>query len=155
VLTHVYFDTEIGRSIDVATDQRARLTLVSLGLDFRPAERIELETFAQTFRLHDLETKQWRVSEQTASLLGIGHISARDTLRVIAQYTLSKRNPLAYPFQVTPRTQTSALSLVYAHKRALGREFNMGVTRSTVNALGQNKEVTTEIFAKLSWAMSL
>jgi hypothetical protein len=88
-------------------------------------------------------------------VVGIGHISARDTLRLIAQYTLSKRNQNVYSFAVTARVQTDALSLVYAHKRGLGREFNVGVTHTNERVIGEAKRSTTEVFAKLSWAVSL
>jgi hypothetical protein len=154
-LTYTFFETEFGRSIDVATDTLAKLALVSTGFNLRPIERIELETSFTDYRLFDNDTNRWRLVEKNASILGIGHITARDTMRLIAQYTLSKRNPVAYTFAVTPRTQTQALSLVYAHKRGLGREFNLGVTRSNVNSIGEARQTTSEVFAKLSWAVSL
>jgi Domain of unknown function (DUF5916) len=154
-LTYAFFETEVGRSIDVATDSLAKLALVSTGVNLRPMERIELETTFNDFRLYDNDTNRWRLVEKNASILGIGHITARDTMRLIAQYTLSKRNQSAYPFAVTSRTQTHALSLVYAHKRGLGREFNLGVTRSNVNSIGEPKQATSEVFAKMSWALSL
>ena len=93
--------------------------------------------------------------ERYVNVLGIGHISARDTLHLIAQYMLSKRNQNAYSFAVTPRVQTDALSLVYAHKRGLGREFNLGVTQTNTRTIGEAKRSTTEVFAKMSWALSL
>ncbi len=154
-LTSTFIETEVGRSIDVATDSLAKLTVVSTGLNLRPVERIEIETSMVDFRLFDIDNNRWRLVERNVSMLGIGHITARDTLRLIAQYTLSKRNPEAYNFAVSPRTQTQALSLVYAHKRGLGREFNLGATRSNLNSLGQARETTTEVFAKMSWAVSL
>ncbi len=154
-ITYTFFETELGRSIDVATDTLANLSLIATGINLRPVERIELETSVTDYRLFNTDDRQWRLLERNASVLGIGHITARDTLRLIAQYTLSKRNQAAYSFAVNPRTETRALSLVYAHKRGLGREFNLGVTRGNVNALGQPRETTTELFAKMSWALSL
>jgi hypothetical protein len=154
-LTYTYFETELGRNIDVSTDTLVDFSLASTGVNLRPVERLEVETSFTDFRLYDKDDRNWRVIEQNASVLGIGHISARDTLRFIAQYTMSKRNPATYSFAVTPRTQTHALSLVYAHKRGLGREVNVGITRSNVNALGQSKVATTEVFTKVSWALSL
>jgi hypothetical protein len=154
-ITYAFFETEVGRSIDVATDTLAKLALVATGVNLRPHERIEIETSVTDFRLFNIDDNRWRLLERNASVLGIGHISARDTIRFIAQYTLSKRNPEVYNFAVTPRAQTHALSLVYAHKRGFGREFNLGVTRSNTNAIGQARETTTEVFAKLSWAVSL
>lgn len=154
-LTYAFFETELGRNVDVATDTLVDFSLFSTGVNLRPQERVELETSFTDFRLFDKGERRWRLIESNASVLAIGHISARDTLRLIAQYTMSKRNPSAYEFSVTPRTQTHALSLVYAHKRGLGREFNIGVTQSNINAVGQPKQATTEIFAKLSWTVSL
>jgi Domain of unknown function (DUF5916) len=154
-LTYTYFETEFGRNVDVSTDSLTKFALLSTGLNVRPLERIELESSFTDFRLIDKDSSRWRLIEKNASILGIGHISARDTVRLIAQYTLSKRNPAAYEFTVNPRTQTNALSLVYAHKRGLGREFNVGATRSDVRSYGEAKQTTTEVFAKLSWALSL
>jgi Domain of unknown function (DUF5916) len=154
-LTYTFIETEVGRSIDVATDTLTKLALLSTGFNLRPIERIELETSFTDYRLFDNDSNRWRLVEKNASILGIGHITARDTMRLIAQYTLSKRNPLAYTFAVTPRTQTQALSVVYAHKRGLGREFNLGATRSNVNSIGEARQTTSEVFAKLSWAVSL
>lgn len=88
-------------------------------------------------------------------LVGVGYITAQDTLRLIAQHTLSKRNPAMYSFTVTPRSQTQAISLVYSHKRGLGREFNLGVTQSNQRATGSASHIATEVFAKLSWAVNL
>ena len=88
-------------------------------------------------------------------LVGVGYITARDTVRLIVQQTLAKRNAEFYDFAVTPRYKSHAISLVYSHKRGLGRELNLGVTQSTsrVNALAGR--ATTEVFAKLAWAVNL
>lgn len=154
-LTSAFIETEIGRSIDVATDSLAKLALMSTGINLRPMERIELESSITDFRLYDNDTNRWRLVEKNASMVGIGHISARDTIRLIAQYTLSKRNQSAYSFAVTPRVQTDALSLVYAHKRGLGREFNLGMTHTNEKVFGDAKRSTAEVFTKFSWAVSL
>jgi Domain of unknown function (DUF5916) len=151
----LWTDIELGRSIDVVTDDLAKLSSVSFGGTLRPHERIEIEPSVNDFRLFNLRGSGWRLTERTAQVTSIGYITARDTLRLIAQYTLSKRNPLAYSFSVTPRTQTDALSLVYAHKRGLGREIDIGVTRSNERATARTTKTTTEIFAKLSWTLSL
>ena len=155
VITNAWTDVEFGRSIDVATDSLARLTSLSLGGTLRPMERLELEAFVNDFRLYGIDGGPWRLTERTAQLVGVGYITARDTLRLIAQYTLSKRNPAAYPFEVTPRSQTHALSLVYAHKRGLGRELDIGITRSAQHAVGAPTKTTLEFFTKFSWALSL
>lgn len=154
-LTYTFFETEVGRNVDVATDTLANFSLIATGLNLRPMERIEIESSITDFRLYNTTNSDWRLMERYVNVLGIGHISARDTLRLIAQYTLSKRNQNAYSFAVTPRVQTDALSLVYAHKRGLGREFNLGVTQTNTRTIGEAKRSTTEVFAKMSWALSL
>jgi hypothetical protein len=50
---------------------------------------------------------------------------------------------------------TQAVSLVYAHKRGLGRELNVGVTHGNARISATPNRMTTEVFAKLSWAVSL
>jgi Domain of unknown function (DUF5916) len=154
-ISYAFIETEYGRSIDVATDTLARFMFTAVNTTLRPHERIEFELSASDYRLHDLNTSRWRLQERTAQWVAIGYISALDTARLIAQHTMSKRNPVIYAFAVTPRAQTQALSLVYTHKRGLGREFNLGATRSTEIATGSSKRVTTEFFAKMSWAVSL
>ncbi|TAG06104.1 MAG: hypothetical protein EAZ43_01040 [Betaproteobacteria bacterium] len=154
-LRSVWTDIEVGRSIDVATDSLAKLSSIAFGGTLRPFERIEIEPYVNDFRLFNINGGQWRLIERTSQLTGVAYLTARDSLRLIAQYTLSKRNPVAYSFPVTERAQTDALSLVYSHKRGLGREFDVGITRSNERAALQSTRSTTEIFAKLSWAMSL
>jgi hypothetical protein len=153
--TSSFLEVEIGRNIDVATDSLAKFALVATGFSLRPVERIEIETSFVDFRLYNTDNNRWRLIERNGSLVGIGHISARDTVRLIAQQSLSKRNPAAYSFAVTPRAHTQALSLLYAHKRGLGREINVGVTRSAAKSTNEGKATTTEAFVKLSWAVSL
>ncbi|MBL8309382.1 MAG: carbohydrate binding family 9 domain-containing protein [Burkholderiales bacterium] len=154
-LAYAYIEAEVGRGVDVAVDQPARLASASLVLNTRPHPRAELEWKWNEFRLNDVNTQRWRLQERALQLVGIGYITAQDTLRLIAQHTRSLRNAAMYTTAVQPRTQSSALSLVFSHKRGLGREFNLGITHSRTQASGQPDRVTSEVFAKFSWAFSL
>jgi Domain of unknown function (DUF5916) len=148
-------NVEFGRNIDVFSDTLTRGLLVNAVATFRPHERIEVEPSVSELRLRNLDDDRTRLTERTGQVTAIGYISARDTLRLIAQYTLSQRNPAAYAVPVLPRFETDALSLVYSHKRGLGREFDLGFSRSNERASGAPTRTTTEVFAKLSWAISL
>ena len=152
---YAFFETEHGRGVDVATDTRARMMFNGVTLNWRAHERIELEGSVSDYRLHDLTSARWRLHETTMQLVGVGYMTAQDTLRLIAQRSLSRRNAEIYSFAVTPRSHTQAVSLVYSHKRGLGRELNVGVTHGNARASLQAGRVTTEIFAKLSWAISI
>ena len=152
---YVFFETEYGRGVDVATDARARMISNAVTLNWRAHERIELEGTISDYRLHDINSNRWRLHETTMQLVGVGYMTAQDTLRLIAQRSLSRRNAEIYAFAVTPRSHTQAVSLVYSHKRGLGRELNVGVTHGNARASLQPDRVTTEIFAKLSWAFTL
>ena len=152
---YAFFESEYGRGVDVATDTRAHLMFHAVTLNWRAHERIELEGTLSDYRLNDLASSRWRLHETTAQLVGVGYLTAHDTLRLIAQRSLSKRNPDMYTFAVTPHAHTQAVSLVYAHKRGLGRELNVGVTHGNAGASLQPNRATTELFAKLSWAVSL
>jgi len=152
---YAFYETEIGRGVDVATDKTVRLVSNAATLGWRAHERIEFEWQVNDFRLSDLETSNWRLHEMSTQLVGVGYLTAQDTMRLIAQRTLSKRNPAMYEFEVTPRSHRQAVSLVYSHKRGLGREFNFGVTHGNSRATLQVARATTEVFAKLSWAFSL
>ncbi len=152
---YAFFEMEGGRGVDVAADKLARMLYTGVTLNTRPQERVELEWKASDYRLHDVDDGRWRLHERVLQLVGVGYVTAQDSLRLIAQHTLSKRNPALYPFAVTPRSQTQAISLVYAHKRGLGRELNLGVTQSNARATAQPKQASIEVFAKLSWAVNL
>ncbi len=152
---YAFFETEVGRSVDVATDTLARMMFNGITLNWRAHERVELEWSLSDFRLNDLATSRWRLHETTTQLVGVGYLTAQDTLRLIAQRSLSKRNPEMYDFAVTPRAHGQAISLVYSHKRGLGREFNLGITHGNGRASQQLNRVDTELFAKMSWAVNL
>ena len=154
-LPYLFLETEIGRGVDVATDTLAKSAFFGITANTRPHERVELEWKVSDFRLNDVTSSRWRLHEYSMQLVGVGYITARDTLRLIAQQTLAKRNAEFYDFAVTPRYKSHAISMVYSHKRGLGRELNFGVTQSTsrVNALAGR--ATTEVFAKLAWAVNL
>lgn len=152
---YAFLEMEYGRGVDVATDIRSRMMFNGVTLNWRAHERIEVEGSLSDYRLHDLASARWRLHETTMQLVSVGYMTAQDTMRLIAQRSLSRRNAELYAFAVTPRLHTQAVSLVYSHKRGLGRELNVGVTHGNGRATLQPNRMTTEIFAKLSWAMTL
>ena len=154
-LPYAFLEVESGRGVDVAADSLERLRFIGITLNTRPHERIELEWKLSDFQLNDIESGHWRLHERALQLVGVGYVTAQDTVRLIAQHTRSERNAATYAFAVTPKSQTQAISLVYAHKRGLGREFNLGVTQGSQRASAQPHRTTTEVFAKLSWAFAL
>lgn len=154
-LPYAFVEVEMGRGIDVLSDSLARMMYTGITINSRPLERVEIEWKLSDFRLHDLNSSAWRLHEYSAQLVAVGYLPAQDSLRLIAQRTLSKRNAAMYEFSVTPRVHTQAVSLVYAHKRGLGRELNIGVTHGNARISATPNRMTTEVFAKLSWAVSL
>ncbi len=152
---YAFFEIEFGRGVDVATDTKARLMFNGMTLNWRAHERIEFEGTVSDYRLNDLASARWRLHETTAQLVGVGYLTVQDTVRLIAQRSLSKRNSEMYTIAVTPRAHTQSVSLVYSHKRGLGRELNIGVTHGNARASLQPNSSTTELFAKLSWALNL
>ncbi len=154
-MPNLYFEMELGRGVDVLSDTLARLRAVGMTVNTRVHERVELETRFNGFQLHDRDSGQLRTSEAVAQLVAIGYVNARDTLRMIAQHTLSKRNPEAYVIAVTPRVQTQAISLVASRKWGLGRELNIGVTVSEEQATTAPKVRTLEAFVKMAWMFNL
>ncbi len=154
-LPYAFVELEGGRGVDVLADRLARMFYTSLNFNTRPHERVELEWKFSDYRLNDIASSRWRLHERALQLVGVGYITARDTLRLIAQHTRSERNSAMYAFAVTSKTQTQATSLVYSHKRGLGRELNVGITQSYERISAQPNRTSTEVFAKLSWAFSL
>ena len=133
--TYLFFETEFGRGVDVATDTRSRMMFNGVTLNWREHERIEFEGSVSDYRLHDLASARWRLHETTMQLVGVGCMTAQDTMRLIAQRSLSRRNADIYAFAVTPRSHTQAVPLAYSHKRGLGRELNGGVTHGNARQL--------------------
>jgi len=154
-LPYAFVEVEMGRGIDVLSDSLARMMFTGVTFNTRPLERVEIEWKLSDFRLNDLNSSAWRLHEYSAQLVAVGYLTAQDSLRLIAQRTLAKRNAAMYEFSVTPRVHTQAVSLVYAHKRGLGRELNIGVTHGNARISATPNRMTTEVFAKLSWAVSL
>jgi hypothetical protein len=96
------------------------------------------------------------LQERAVQLKSVYHFSARDTLRLIAQYSGVRRSPSLYQTSVSPFEKSEIASVVYGHRRGLGTNFYLGVTQSrTIDPASRTTRRQGEIFAKWSWAFDL
>ncbi len=144
---------EVGRGVDVLADIPAKLFSLNGSTSVRPHPRVEVELRGSFLALDDLDSGQRRLRESYLQTVVIGHVSANDTVRLIAQTTQFERNPAAYPaaLNIQPRVRDAALSLVYAHRWSLGKELSIGASYTEESVRGGARSHGVEGFVKLAW----
>lgn len=152
VLARISLEGETGDQIDVEGARVGKGGNASLLVRLRLSDRVELEQTWSSGWANDRDTGQRLYREQAAQAIGIVHFSARDTLRLIAQATRTRRDPARYAHAVAARSASSTASLVYGHTPSLGTAAYVGVTVSRGETPGHvPRRRTDEAFLKLSW----
>jgi hypothetical protein len=90
------------------------------------------------------------LTDSAARWLGVLHLSARDSLRVVWQASRYRRAADVQQGVAAAREDTRTLSLVFQHRVGLGRNLSVGATRSTTEPGGVRKD---EVFVKAAMAM--
>ena len=90
------------------------------------------------------------LTDSAARWLGVLHLTARDSLRVVWQAGRYRRAADALLGIAAVRDDTRALSLVFQHRVGLGRNISVGATRATTQPGRQRKD---EIFFKAALAL--
>ncbi len=85
------------------------------------------------------------LTDSAARWLGVLHLTARDSLRVVWQAGRYRRAADVAAAVAAAREDTRTLSLVFQHRVGLGRNLSVGATRATVEPGGVRK---AEIFVK-------
>jgi Domain of unknown function (DUF5916) len=85
------------------------------------------------------------LTDNAARWLGVLHLTARDSLRVVWQAGRYRRAADAAAAVAAAREDTRTLSLVFQHRVGLGRNLSVGATRAKVEPGGARKE---EVFVK-------
>jgi hypothetical protein len=92
-----------------------------------------------------------RVLTATAARwLGVLHLSARDSLRIVWQAARYRRAADAAAGVAAAREDTRTVSLVFQHRVGLGRNVSVGATRASIEPGGTRKD---EVFVKAAVAL--
>jgi hypothetical protein len=90
------------------------------------------------------------LTDSAARWLGVLHLTARDSLRVVWQAGRYRRAADPAQAVAAEREDTRTLSLVLQHRVGLGRNLSVGATRATVEPGAQRKD---EVFVKAALAL--
>ncbi len=156
-LSSIYAETVIGERFDFANNRVTNGYFFNASANLRLGDRWELEPRIDNAALiakEEVPGSNKILQERAVQIKSVYHFSARDTLRVIGQYSATRRSPSLYVSpNVSPFEKTQTLSVVYGHRRGLGTNFYLGLTSSqTVEPSRQFKRQQAEVFAKWSWA---
>jgi len=145
-IAEAWFDT--GRFVDVSAQETAPGHPVGrvvpgrkLGFDVqtRPLAWLELQPRIESLVLRNPVEGRYR--ETAAQLLGIAHIAARQSLRLILQRTRFEREGQGHDVE-------TAQSLTYAWRRSAGTVLYVGATRGSIG-LPHTPSRSSEVYAKL------
>ncbi len=138
---------DVGKQVDVDAVRLRSSTSGSLEARLRLANWLELEPrFEQLVLRSDAGGRAF--SETLLRLLAVGHLSARDSIRLIAQTTSALRADDPQAGLVKSSDRTRVASLTYTHRRNAGTVFYAGASRqSEHDSTGTHR--STEVFLKL------
>jgi hypothetical protein len=90
------------------------------------------------------------LTDTAARWLGVLHLTARDSLRVVWQAARYRRSADLAQGVAATREDTRTVSLVFQHRVGLGRNVSVGATRATIEPGGERKD---EVFVKAALAL--
>jgi hypothetical protein len=90
------------------------------------------------------------LTDVAARWLGVLHLTARDSLRVVWQAARYRRAADAAQGVPAAREDTRTVSLVFQHRVGLGRSLSVGATRATIEPGGTRND---EVFVKAALAL--
>ncbi len=160
MLTYFFAEATIGDRGDVANNRVGRGYAYALTGTIRISDRWEIEPRIDNSVINSIEAvgagSKRILQERAVQLKSVYHFSARDTLRLIAQYNGVRRSPSLYQSSVSPFEKSEIASVVYGHRRGLGTNFYLGVTQSrNIGPANGSTRRQGEVFAKWSWAFDL
>ncbi len=158
-LSSFHIESAIGERGDVANNRIGRGYYFQANATIRLFNRWEIQPrFEESVINHkdNVAGTATIIRERAGQLTSVYHLTARDSVRLIAQYNGTRRAPSLYESRVTPFDKTETRSLVYSHKRGLGTNFYLGVNSSRSIEPGTNyQRRINEIFFKASYAFDL
>lgn len=156
-LPYVYAEIARGDRLDVANNRIGKGVYIGANARLRPTNRIEIEPRIDDAWIDSMEPTPGGkriIHERAMQLLGIYHLNAQDSMRIIWQRSFVKRSPALWHVPVTAVDRQQTVSLVYAHRRSLNSTIYLGATA------GRSQEPDAafqrdqrEVFAKFSWPL--
>ncbi|MDX2217894.1 MAG: DUF5916 domain-containing protein [Burkholderiales bacterium] len=154
-LPYVYAEIARGDRLDVANNRIGKGVYFGANARLRPTNRTEIEPRIDDAWIDSTDSAQGGqriIHERAMQLLGIYHLNAQDSMRVIWQRSFVKRSPSLWRFPVTAVDRQQTVSLVYAHRRSLYATIYLGATAGRSQEPGAAfQRDQREVFAKLSW----
>ncbi|MES2297261.1 MAG: DUF5916 domain-containing protein [Pseudomonadota bacterium] len=154
-LAQVSVEGELGDEIDVLGARLGKGGYLSTNARLRPFDFLEFQPLYSVSWIDGksgVEAGRRLYTEQALQLNGIYHFGARDTLRMILQKSLTRRDPSLYAQAVTARSSSDTTSFVYGHPAGLGTAAYVGLTLQKGEAPGTSPlRRQNELFVKLSW----
>jgi Domain of unknown function (DUF5916) len=160
VISSFYMEGLFGERFDFANNRVTNGYFYNASANIRLGDRLEIEPRIDNSVLtakEDVIGSKRILQERAFQLKSVYHFTARDTLRLIAQYNAVRRAPSLYQSaNVSPFEKTETISLVYGHRRGLGTNLYVGATNSrTIDPSNNFKRTQNEVFVKWSWAFDL
>ncbi len=156
---YTFAEIAVGERFDVSNNRITDGTFVTALANMRLTDRWELEPRIDNAVLTAKEPQLGAnriLLERAVQLKSVYHLSARDTLRFIGQYSGVRRAPSLFQTAVSPFEKSETASLVYGHRRGLGTSFYLGATVSrSLEPSVKFSRRQSEVFAKWSWAFDL
>ncbi len=155
----LYSEVAVGDRVDVANNRVGRGAFFTVQANVRPHPRAEIEYRIDNDFIDSLESVEGSkriLAQRVQQVLAIWHFSARDSLRTIFQSTAIRRAPSLWEQPVPARENSETVSLVYGHRRGIGKSFYLGASigRSRDPDAGV-KSYSAEVFAKGSWSFDV
>jgi hypothetical protein len=154
-LPYVYAEVATGDRVDVVNNRTGKGTYIGANARLRPHNRIEIEPRiddAWVDSRENVEGNKRIIHERAMQIVGIYHVTAQDSARVIWQRGFVRRSPSLYTSAVQPIERNQTVSLVYAHRRSLNATVYLGATVGRVQEPDSGfQRDQKEIFAKVSW----
>ena len=146
-------ELEWGQRLDVEADRVGRVAMLLLEANLRGSLPNDWgfeceQRFQQSFV--NAPDGSRALTETNARWLGVLHVSARDSLRVVWQGTRFGRSQDATVSLAAFQEQTATTSLVFQRRFGVGRSLSVGASRQSARP-GTRRD--TEAFAKVSFEL--
>ena len=158
-LARIFSEVAYGDRLDVFNNRIGKGYFLGVQASVRPHARAEIE-----YRLDDdvidsrepVEGSKRIVEQRIQQVIGIWHLTARDSLRLIWQASDVRRAPSLWLQPVSAHERTETVSIVYGHRRGLGATFYLGANFArTRDADAGIRTDQSEVFAKASWTFDV
>ena len=154
-LARLFSEIAYGDRLDVSNNRIGKGYFFAFQASLKPHPRAEVEYRLDNDVIDSREPvvgSKRIVRQRAQELVGIWHLTARDSVRAILQAASVYRTPALWVQAVSGYERSETVSLVYGHRRGLGATFYVGATHSRLRDpdAGMRRELS-EVFVKGSW----